>query len=216
MIKLSLLYVCLSVSGSYGNCCLGYVPSMRQNAGKNIERYWRQETDGDCNIRAVVWVTSPLLCYAWPAFVFLRNNTHRVDWQSTKGTRYQQQPFETCFLVEPCAQVSDEEEAEPAKTADCLRQPSTGLGSRPGGSGGCKNGKGELGNTEKWTLTILPTTDYQHNSLKHVLVLVVDLCQEKPEKEKKRREQMFHLPVGHHITPACFSIFGISCYWHRM
>lgn len=150
--------------------------------------------------------------------MFFQNNTDIIDWQSTKkresayNDRFKLPAahFETCFIVEPFAQVSDEEEAGPAKTADCLRRPTTGLGPEADGSCGCKNGKGELGNTEN-SLIRFYQHDYQRNSLKHVVVFVVDHYQEKPEK-KKRREQMFHLPVGHHKTPACFSIFRISCH----
>lgn len=43
-------------SGSYENCCLKYIVGVRKSMRRNIESYRVQETDGGCNIPAIVWV----------------------------------------------------------------------------------------------------------------------------------------------------------------
>ncbi|PWS23233.1 hypothetical protein DKP78_14200, partial [Enterococcus faecium] len=55
---LILLLACMYPSlaqGSYENCCLKYVNAIRKSTTRKVEKYRIQETDGGCNIRAVVF-----------------------------------------------------------------------------------------------------------------------------------------------------------------
>uniref|UniRef100_A0A3B4BCN5 Chemokine interleukin-8-like domain-containing protein n=1 Tax=Periophthalmus magnuspinnatus TaxID=409849 RepID=A0A3B4BCN5_9GOBI len=53
-ILLSACLNCLYLLGSYGNCCLKFVRKMKASVRRGIQDYRMQETDGDCNIRAVL------------------------------------------------------------------------------------------------------------------------------------------------------------------
>ncbi|XP_029561762.1 C-C motif chemokine 25 isoform X1 [Salmo trutta] len=53
-----LILACLCVTlaqGSYEDCCLKYVRRVKKTAVRMVTSYRRQETDGGCNIHAIVF-----------------------------------------------------------------------------------------------------------------------------------------------------------------
>ncbi|XP_030640396.1 C-C motif chemokine 25b [Chanos chanos] len=54
ILLLACMYPTLA-QGSYENCCLKYIAGLKKNLKRRIDSYRRQETDGGCNIPAVVF-----------------------------------------------------------------------------------------------------------------------------------------------------------------
>uniref|UniRef100_A0A8C7JH33 Chemokine (C-C motif) ligand 25a n=1 Tax=Oncorhynchus kisutch TaxID=8019 RepID=A0A8C7JH33_ONCKI len=54
--KMEAFQVCCSINnGSYEDCCLKYVRRVKKTAVRMVTSYRRQETDGGCNIHAIVF-----------------------------------------------------------------------------------------------------------------------------------------------------------------
>ncbi|KAK9966263.1 hypothetical protein ABG768_003385 [Culter alburnus] len=87
ILVLILLLACMYPSvaqGSYENCCLKYIVGVRKSMRRNIESYRVQETDGGCNIPAIVFKLkrSKTLC-ADPRQNWVQQLMQKIDGKKT-------------------------------------------------------------------------------------------------------------------------------------
>ncbi|XP_061095104.1 C-C motif chemokine 25b [Conger conger] len=77
---------CLSLAqGTYENCCLKYVRRVRQKTKNKVEDYRKQETDGGCNIPAIVFIMKPKPFCADPNKPWVKQLMKRVDKKKASG-----------------------------------------------------------------------------------------------------------------------------------
>ncbi|KAJ8374677.1 hypothetical protein SKAU_G00052570 [Synaphobranchus kaupii] len=78
-----LLLACFYLSlaqGTYENCCLKYVGHVRQSTKKKVVSYRTQETDGGCNIPAIVFKMKRAKSFcADPKQTWVRRLIKRLD-----------------------------------------------------------------------------------------------------------------------------------------
>ncbi|XP_051531397.1 C-C motif chemokine 21-like [Myxocyprinus asiaticus] len=83
LLLLSFMYPSVA-QGSYENCCLKYITGARKSVRKNIVSYRVQETDGGCNIPAIVFKLkrSKTLC-ADPRQTWVQHLMQKIDDRKT-------------------------------------------------------------------------------------------------------------------------------------
>ncbi|XP_010869835.1 C-C motif chemokine 25b isoform X1 [Esox lucius] len=78
-----LLLACMYLSlaqGSFENCCLKHVAGLKKNMKRNVVSYRKQETDGGCNIKAIVFIMKKgKTACANPSEVWVQNLMDTVD-----------------------------------------------------------------------------------------------------------------------------------------
>ncbi|XP_077058833.1 C-C motif chemokine 25b [Siphateles boraxobius] len=81
-----LLLACMYPSvaqGSYENCCLKYIVGVRKSMRRNIKSYRVQETDGGCNIRAIVLKLKRKTLCADPRQQWVQQLMQQIDKKNT-------------------------------------------------------------------------------------------------------------------------------------
>ncbi|XP_051967640.1 C-C motif chemokine 21-like [Xyrauchen texanus] len=83
LLLLSFMYPSVA-QGSYENCCLKYVTGVKKSVRKHIVSYRVQETDGGCNIPAIVFKLkrSKTLC-ADPRQPWVKQLAKKIDDKKT-------------------------------------------------------------------------------------------------------------------------------------
>ncbi|XP_072296859.1 C-C motif chemokine 25 isoform X2 [Eucyclogobius newberryi] len=90
---LAVCLVCLSVAQvSFDDCCLKYMKKSR-NIQRHAVRYTRQETDGDCNIPAIIFMMKRGRVYCTnPADKWVQDLMRIIDKRRSKS-KYGKRPF---------------------------------------------------------------------------------------------------------------------------
>ncbi|XP_078143997.1 C-C motif chemokine 25 isoform X2 [Centroberyx gerrardi] len=87
LLILACLYLTLA-QGSYEDCCLKYVKAMDRGTQRMAVRYRLQETDGGCNIPAIVFTMKKGRTFcANPRLKWVTDLMRKIDKKSTKKHR---------------------------------------------------------------------------------------------------------------------------------
>ncbi|XP_029930092.1 C-C motif chemokine 25 [Myripristis murdjan] len=91
---LLLACLCLTLAqGSYEDCCLKYVKGLSKGVSRMAVKYRWQETDGGCNIAAVVFTMRRGRVFCGdPAQQWVRDLMKNIDKKHTRKTIHRRRP----------------------------------------------------------------------------------------------------------------------------